>query len=66
MTFKSYCYEMWLQYMEECMVWNDPKTLPYPRWVVERRWMLKRMYRSTFGNLQKPWQSEVDKLIQIV
>ena len=57
MTFKPYCYEMWLEYMEECLSYNMMAS-PYRDWFRQNRWYLKKMYRLRYGNLQQPWQAK--------
>jgi hypothetical protein len=54
MKFKSFCYEVWLNHIDECISYNQ-MAQPYTDWARQNRWYLKKMYRSHYGNLQKDW-----------
>lgn len=54
MTFKSYCYESWLEYMDECLSYNQAAT-NYKDWFRQNRWYLRKMYRFQYGALQPPY-----------
>jgi hypothetical protein len=55
MTFKSYCYEMWLEYMDECLCYNQMAT-PYRDWFCQNKWYLRRSYRHKYNKLQGDWK----------
>ena len=59
MTFKSYCYESWLAYMDECLSFNHHAT-PYNDWFKQNKWYLKKMYRLQHGYLQKQWKPDYE------
>jgi len=60
MTFKSFCYEVWLEYMEECLCYNIPAS-PYKDWVRLNKWYLRKMYRAKHGNLQEAWKPDYER-----
>jgi len=62
MTFKPYCYEMWLEYMEECLSYNMMAS-PYRDWIKQNRWYLRKTYRLRYGNLQQPWKPDFERNI---
>ena len=62
MTFKSYCYESWLAYMDECLCYNQ-MAQPYKDWFRDNRWYLKRMYRFQHGMLKKEWKPNYERII---
>lgn len=62
MTFKSFCYEMWLEYMEECLSYNM-MAQPYSNWFLQNKWYLRKVYRNRYGKLQEQWRSDNDRNI---
>lgn len=56
MKFKSFCYETWLDYMEECLCYNMP-AMPYTDWAKIYKWHLRKLYRLRYNKLQSEWQS---------
>jgi hypothetical protein len=60
MTFKSFCYEMWLEYMEECLTYNM-RAQPYNNWFPQNKWFVRKVYRARYGKLQSKWKSNFDR-----
>lgn len=62
MTFKSFCYEMWLEYMEECLSYNQ-HAVPYRDWIKQSKWYLRKVYRVRYNTLQKPWSPNYEHIL---
>lgn len=62
MTFKSFCYEMWMEYMEECMCFNQ-RALPYKDWIKNTKWYLRKAYRLRYTKLQSEWRPDYERVL---
>jgi len=53
MTFRTFCYEMWLIHKDECLVWN--KQLPdydSTAYFNRYKWMLRALYKNSHGSIE--------------
>jgi hypothetical protein len=62
MTFKSFCYNQWLEYMEECMCYGTHGT-PYKLWFNQYKWHLRKVYRLRYNKLQSEWKPDYEHLL---
>ena len=62
MTFRSFCYEMWLEYMEECLCYNQYAE-PYRQWYNKYKWYLRGQYRLRYTKLQSEWKPDYERIL---
>jgi len=62
MTFRSFCYEMWLEYMEECLSYNLIAS-PYRQWYNDNKWYLRKVYRLRYTKLQSEWKPNYECIL---
>ena len=62
MTFKSFCYNQWLEYMEECVCYNM-HPYPYKLWFNMHKWYLRKVYRLRYNKLQSEWKPDYEHLL---
>jgi hypothetical protein len=62
MTFKNFCYEMWLEYMEECLCYNHMAS-PYKDWIRSNKWYLRKTYRLRYNKLKSEWKPDYERFL---
>lgn len=62
MRYKTFCYETWLDYMDEMLSMNAHAE-SYESWIQRNKWYLRKVYRVRYTKLQKDWEPNYEHFL---